>query len=80
MSALIGRYSRRLCPPTFGSIGSFVVTLSKPSEVLVLNPWHPLLVLIVIGFSRPLVVGLLLLGVVARKLVCGVIWNAHCAT
>jgi len=37
---------------TFGRVASLVLT--KPSEVFVLNPWHPVLILFVVGLLCPL--------------------------
>jgi hypothetical protein len=45
---------------TFGDIGSFII-LSKPFKVLVLEPWGPVLVLLVVVSAGPFAVSLFLL-------------------
>ena len=45
---------------TLGAIGSLVV-VCEPGQVLVLDPWHPDLVLLVVVLARSLAVGLLVL-------------------
>lgn len=52
---------------TFGCVGRFVV-FSKPLEVLVLDPRHPCLVLLVVVLSCLLLVRLGLLRVLVRHL------------
>ena len=55
---------------TFGSIRGLVVR-TKPSQVLVLNPGHPVLVLVVISVFDPFGVCLLALLVVGQAFVDG---------
>ena len=50
---------------TFSNVGSFVI-LAKPLQVLVLNPWHPLLILITISFICPFSVALLALFLIGK--------------
>jgi hypothetical protein len=44
---------------TFGSVGGFVISSAEPFEVLVFDPGHPSLVLVIIVFFQPLGVCLL---------------------
>jgi len=60
---------------TLGAIGSLVV-VCEPGQVLVLDPWHPCLVLLVVVLASLLLVGLAVAVVLVRHdevcLVCTV--------
>lgn len=45
---------------TLGGVGGLVIAFAKPFQVLILKPWHPFLVLLVVHFMHPLSISLLL--------------------
>lgn len=47
--------------PTLSNIRSFIIALSEPLQILVLDPGIPFFVLDVVLFTKPVIVGLLLL-------------------
>lgn len=57
---------------TFGGVGGLVVR-PKPCQILVFDPGHPFLVLVVVGVLHPFSVGLLLLLLVGQAFVDGLL-------
>lgn len=51
--------SKGLWRRTFRDVGSLVISFTEPSQVLVFNPGHPTLVLVVVVFLQPFCVRLL---------------------